>query len=84
MYKNWVDDYFIEECVNLNCKKMDKDLYYQIEDNGDIETTVLTIEDCFEIMKAELEAAAPDNEQQFLITPIWLTKDEFQALPEQD
>ena len=63
---------------------MDKEMYLQLEDNGDLGKTVLTLDDSFEVIKSEIEGIDPAEDRQFIITPIWLTEDEFQALPEMD
>lgn len=63
---------------------MDKKLYYEI-DNGD-EAYTMDLSGCMELIKGEMEhmneEKTKQDEPEWVITPIWLTEAEYEALPE--
>lgn len=63
---------------------MEKKLFYTI-DNGDTAMTA-HLDACMEVIKAESPAnqSSDDNLNQWTITPVWLTDEEFESLPEAD
>jgi hypothetical protein len=63
---------------------MEKKLYYII-DNGDSRYT-MELDGCMEVIKGEMESyneeKTLEDEPTYTITPIWMTEDEFENLPE--
>lgn len=63
---------------------MEKKLYWQIEDNGDLSCTCSSPEECLMILEGEFNSLNDDEkeEAQYTITPVYLTEKEFENLPE--
>lgn len=65
---------------------MEKKLYYQLSDNADVSRIVMKLSGAMtwieEDMK-EFPAGTPEDEMpEYTITPLWLTDEEFDNLPE--
>lgn len=63
---------------------MEKKLFYTI-DNGDTAMTA-HLDACMEVIKAESPSKSDPgtDDIQWTITPVWLTDEEFESLPEAD
>lgn len=62
---------------------MEKKLYYTI-DNGDTSITC-HLDACFEMIKAESDSVKKEGDEedyQWTITPVWMTDEEFENLPD--
>jgi len=58
-------------------------IYFHFIDNGDIDLITPNLEDILEMIKADLEDIEEgESDREYSITPIWLTDDEFENLPE--
>jgi hypothetical protein len=64
----------------------EKKLYWQLSDNGDVSNVTLTLEAAFEWIKNEVESVIPSDSEnyEYTLNPVWLTDEEFEALPEAD
>lgn len=63
---------------------MEKKMYWRIESNEDTSVTVVDLPTCQTIIEADIDGR-PQNELeelQFTITPIFLTDEEYENLPE--
>jgi hypothetical protein len=62
---------------------MDKQLYYTLDDGADYNIT-MTLKDCMDWIKNDTEGRTEIEtaEMQYTITPIWMTQEEFESLPE--
>lgn len=62
----------------------EKELYYKLEDNGDMSCVCKTSSEASEIMDGYLSDWEPDKVEEvfFTITPVYMTESEFNALPE--
>jgi hypothetical protein len=62
--------------------KMEKELYYKLEDNGDLSCVCQTLTEASNIMDGYLGDWDPSEVEKvfFTITPIYMTEDEFNAL----
>lgn len=62
----------------------EKNLYWKLEDNGDISVTCESFDQCMVIMKADIldsdKTKIIDNE--YTISVVYLTKKEFENLPD--
>jgi hypothetical protein len=67
---------------------MEKKLYYQLSDNADVSKIVMELSGAMtwieEEMKEHTPATPEDDLPEFTITPIWLTDEEFNNLPESE
>lgn len=65
---------------------MEKKLFFQLEDNADFCTIFMTLQDCHDYMDNFFKHASPDElaDFQFSLTPVFLTQEEFEAMPEMD
>jgi hypothetical protein len=63
-----------------------KQLYYEVADNADMNITVHDLEMAFEVIEAEVAGISKEDleEFQFTITPVFLTHEEYEALGEAD
>lgn len=68
---------------------MDKKLYYLL-DNRDGEGGIMGLSGCMEWIKGDMEANYPDAENlpddekpQYTITPVWMTDEEYENLPDE-
>jgi hypothetical protein len=59
-----------------------KTLYYKLEDNGDINCIYPSLSEIMEVIGCEMEDIKEGEIVEFIITPIWLTDEEFNNLPE--
>lgn len=68
---------------NLNNRNM-KQLYYQLSDNADVSKIVLDLSGCMAWIESDLEGLSEKDmeDYQYTITPIWLTEEEYNNLPE--
>jgi hypothetical protein len=57
---------------------------YQLSDNADMNNIVMDLSGCLATIEADMEGVseASQDEREYTITPIWLTDDEFENLPE--
>ena len=63
---------------------MEKKLYYQLYDNGDM-SYITTLEDAIEIIKCDMEYFGESDEyREFTMIPVWLTDEEYEKLEEAD
>ena len=68
---------------------MKKKIFWQVESNGDLSVTVNDLSRVEEIIKADFvnenEGGEYDIEDfQYTVTPVMLTQEEYENLPEQD
>ena len=70
----------------LSNMENEKKLYWQLSDNGDVSNVTLTLEAAFEWIKNEVESVIPSDSEnyEYTLNPVWLTDEEFEALPEAD
>jgi hypothetical protein len=66
---------------------MEKQLYWLVESNGDLSTTIKDIADAKDIIEGDFAYESEDGEfdvedLQYTITPQMITQDEFEALGE--
>jgi hypothetical protein len=62
---------------------MAKKLYYQLSDNADVSKIVMELSDCMTWIEEDMNGVSEgEDEREFTITPIWLTDEEFENLPE--
>jgi hypothetical protein len=63
---------------------MDKKLYYQLSDGGDYSGVTMELSGIMSWIEGDQENCAEGNEDmlEYTITPIWLTDEEFNNLPE--
>lgn len=61
-------------------------MYWLIESNEDTSITVIDLSTCQTIIEAEIESRPQDELEglQFTITPTFMTKKQFEELPEFD
>lgn len=65
---------------------MGKKLYYQLSDGGDYENIVMELSGCMSWIEGDMEANYNEGDElpEYTITPIWMTEEEFNNLPEGD
>lgn len=67
---------------------MEKKLYYQLSDNADVSKIVMGLSGAMtwieEDMKEFPEGTSEDEMPEYTITPLWLTDEEFDNLPESE
>lgn len=65
---------------------MEKKVYYKFESNGDLSYTFRTLEGIHEIIESDLEGVSHEEIEEFeyTITPVLMTDEEFENLPESD
>lgn len=63
---------------------MKKKLFYQLSDGMDVSKIVMDLSDCMEWIKTDMEGKTEEETEdyEYTITPIWMTEDEFENLPE--
>lgn len=66
---------------------MKKELYWLVESNGDLSATIKNLSDAEIIIKGDFSSQCEDDEfeiddLQYTITPVALTEEEFNNLPE--
>lgn len=66
---------------------MEKTLYWLVESNGDLSVTVKNIVEAKEIIEGDFAYESEDGEfeiddLQYTITPVLLTKEDYENLPE--
>lgn len=63
---------------------MEKKLYYQLSDGSDYSNVTMDLSGIMSWIEGDQDNCKEDNEDmpQYTITPIWLTEDEFDNLPE--
>lgn len=68
----------------MKTDKTDKKMYYRLSDNCDVSNVVLTLEDCMNWIETEMQNSSEydDFQMEFTITPVWMTDEEIEALPE--
>lgn len=61
-----------------------KKLYYQFSDNQDVSKVIMSLEDCKNWIESEMQNSSENDDypMEFTITPIWLTDEEIEQLPE--
>jgi hypothetical protein len=60
-----------------------KKLYYQLSDNADVSQITMSLEDCMEWIGTDMHGVTEnDDKREFTITPVWLTNEEYNKLPE--
>lgn len=64
---------------------MDKKLYWLVESNGDLSVTC-TADAIKDLIEGDLENTPSDEREdvEYTITPVWLTDEEYENLPEAD
>ena len=64
----------------------DKKLYFQFSDNADVSKVVMELSGVTTWIEEDLKGVPPEDisEFEYTITPIYLTKEEFENLPEAD
>ncbi len=64
---------------------MEKKLYYEVSDLGYIGQTVEDLESAMALIDADIVYQMEDEKEpelQYTITPVWMTEEEFNNLPE--
>ena len=62
-----------------------KKIYFLVEDNEDLNLICDRLVEIMRLIKTDLEDLKEDDEpHQFIITPVWLTEEEFANLPEHE
>lgn len=61
---------------------MEKKIYYLIRSNGDLSLTVADLLTCNTCINGEMEDAKQEDGIQFTVTPVLMTEEEFENLPE--
>ena len=63
---------------------MEKKLYYKLDDGDDISGLVLDLSGCMAHIEGEQEdlKEGEDEDRWYTLTPIWMTDEEFDNLPE--
>lgn len=60
-----------------------KKLYFKLSDNSDMSNVIMTLEDCMEAIKANMEGVSQEeDEYEFTMVATWLTEEELALLPE--
>jgi hypothetical protein len=67
---------------------MEKKLYWLVESNGDLSVTIKDISRAEEIILADFDVETDDgkyeiDDLQYTVTPVMMTEEEFNNLPEQ-
>lgn len=64
---------------------MKKKLYYQLSDNADTSHVTMALSGCMSWIDGDMDGVSEEDSKEFeyTITPIWMTEDEFNNLPEQ-
>lgn len=62
-----------------------KNIYYEFDDSCDV-CVIAPLSFCMELIKCDMESVNEDDEEKpfYTIKPVWLTKTEFENLPEFD
>ena len=67
----------------------DKKLYYAL-DNGEGEGGTMELSGCMEWIKGDMESNYPDGQKMpedelpsYTLTPVWMTDEEYEELPDQ-
>lgn len=60
---------------------MEKKMYYLVSDNADMVMSCDTAEAVGGIISGAMEGVGETNEIQFTVTPVWMTEEEYEALP---
>ena len=64
---------------------MEKKLYYKLSDNADVCEITMDLSGCMAWIEADMEGVSEgEDEREFTITPIWMTEQEYENLPEAD
>lgn len=58
-----------------------KKLYWQLSDNGDVSKVVMDLSGAFEWIKND-DCIDESSNVEYTLTPIWMTDEEYEALPE--
>jgi hypothetical protein len=58
-----------------------KKLYYKFSDGGEYSNVVIDLDDIKSVIQAE-SIEEGDEDIEYIITPVWLTEDEFMDLAE--
>lgn len=63
---------------------MEKKLYWLLEDNGDLSVYCESVEELTMLMEGEFESLERNEQEetQYTITPVWMTQQEYDNLPE--
>lgn len=63
---------------------MEKKLYYQLSDTHDVSMIVMDLSGCMEWIKSDMDGVSEEDSKEFeyTLTPIFLTDEEFENLPE--
>ncbi len=62
---------------------MEKKLYYQFSDNAHVSKLVMTLDDCVEWIKVDMEGLDENsNDIEYIIKPIWMAEEEYKKLPD--
>lgn len=65
---------------------MEKKLYYQLSDNADVSKIVMELSGVMTWIEEDMKEFPPETPEdelpEYTITPIWLTDEEFDNLPD--
>ena len=61
---------------------MEKKLYWLVESNADLSNTVQNLEQAKELIQGDFDNEEEKEEVEYTITPIYLTDEEYEALPQ--
>jgi hypothetical protein len=63
---------------------MEKKLYWEVESNGDLSFICNNLEDLTNLVENDFDSLNEDEQEetQYTITPVWLTDEEYNELPE--
>lgn len=59
-----------------------KKQYFKFSDGADMSNVVMTLRDCMDTIEVDMESVTEDDDRQYIMTPIWLTDEEYKNLPE--
>lgn len=63
----------------------EKKLFFALSDNTDGDRGTMTLDGAFAWIKADTEKASQEDlEVEYTLIPVWLTDEEYDALPEMD
>jgi len=63
---------------------MEKKLFFELSDNADTHNVVLTLDGAMAWIEGDIDNQGEDSEIQYILTPVWMTEEEFDNLPEHD
>lgn len=63
----------------------EKELYWKLEDNGDMSCYCQTLEQATDIMSTDILDVAPHEREEvfYTLTPVYMTQTEYEALPDE-